>query len=134
MIFQSSEEVEQVLGGFFERIGSDPTMGPRLLASKLVIRFRYQEPEVSITVDLTGPRIDITYNDTAKVPTVEMTMKADVAHAYWLGKITLPIALARRQIVAKGPIPKILKLLPILKQSHALYPRYLAERHPRLCG
>ena len=36
-------------------------------------------------------------------------------------------ALTRRQVVAKGNVPKTLRLLPILKPAYALYPRYLAE-------
>ena len=48
-------------------------------------------------------------------PDVEMTMKADIAHQFWHGKINLMAALARRQIIAKGPIPKILKLLPAVE-------------------
>lgn len=107
-------------------------MGPRLLASKLILRFNYRDPDAAIVIDLTGERPVITFDDAAKTPIVEMTMKADVAHHYWLGKVTLPIALARRQIVAKGPIPKILKLLPIIKGAYQLYPRYIAERFPHL--
>jgi hypothetical protein len=36
-------------------------------------------------------------------------------------------ALTRRQVVARGNVPKTLKLLPILKPAYALYPQYLAE-------
>jgi hypothetical protein len=48
-----------------------------------------------------------------------------VAHRFWLGNVNLVIALARREMVAKGPIPKILKLLPIIKPAYVLYPQYL---------
>ena len=40
----------------------------------------------------------------------------------------LVIALARREMVAKGPIPKILKLLPVIKPAYELYPKYLSEK------
>ena len=36
-------------------------------------------------------------------------------------------ALARRQIIAKGPIPKILKLLPAVSPMYEMYPRILRE-------
>lgn len=132
MIFRSAEELKQVLGGFFQMLGNDSTMGPKLLASKLILRFNYREPDASITIDLTGDRTEITFDDTLKQPIVEMTMKADVAHAYWMGQVSLPIALARRQMVAKGPIPKILKLLPIIKGAYGMYPPYLKERFPHM--
>ena len=64
-----------------------------------------------------------------------MTMKGDVAHQFWMGKVNLLAALSRRQIVAKGPIPKTLKLLPAIAPSYEKYPRYLEERgHGDLIG
>lgn len=134
MIFQSADELQQVLGGFFRVLTDDPAVGPRLLASRLILRFTYREPETSITVDLTGARAEITFDDATKQPIVEMSMKGDVAHHYWLGQVSLPIALARRQMIAKGPIPKILKLLPVIKGAYALYPAYLHSHFPQLSG
>ena len=54
-------------------------------------------------------------------PVVEMSMKADVAHRFWLGKVNITAAMAKGQVKAKGPIPKILKLVPLTK---ILFPRY----------
>ncbi len=126
--FENSDKLQQVLGGFFHFILNDPGMGPKLKESGLVLKFNYTEPDLSITVDLSRPTAEISYNDTAKRPDVEMGMKADVAHRFWLGKVNLMIALARREMVAKGPIPKILRLLPIIKPAYELYPKYLKEK------
>jgi hypothetical protein len=41
--------------------------------------------------------------------------------------VNLMAALTRKQMVAKGPIPKILKLLPAIKPSYAMYPKYLDD-------
>lgn len=126
--FESSEKLREILGGFFEYLMTHPKVGPKLLASKMVLKFNYSEPVLSITVDLTGDRAVITYNDADKKAEVEMNMKADVAHRFWFGKVNLVIALARREMVAKGPIPKILKLLPVIKPAYDIYPKYLQER------
>jgi len=48
-------------------------------------------------------------------------MDADTAHRFWLGKVNVPVALARGQMKAKGPVAKILKLLPLTKP---IFPRY----------
>ena len=37
-------------------------------------------------------------------------------------------SLTRREMVAKGPIPKILKLLPVIKPAYQLYPEYLKSK------
>lgn len=126
-VFESSEKLQEVLGGFFHFLLTQEDMAKKLLASKMVIKFNYTDPALSITIDLTGPQGVITYNDSKK-PEVEMSMKADVAHRFWLGNVNLVIALARREMVAKGPIPKILKLLPIIKPAYVLYPKYLSEK------
>jgi hypothetical protein len=57
-----------------------------------------------------------------------MTMKADVAHAFWHGKVNLLSALAKKDIVAQGPIPKILKLLPTVEPLYKQYPLLLKEK------
>ena len=50
-----------------------------------------------------------------------MTMKADVAHRFWLGEVNVPLALAHGEMVANGPTAKILRLVPLLQP---LFPRY----------
>lgn len=126
--FENSDHLQQVLGGFFNYILADPGMGPKLSASKLLLKFNYTEPDLSITVDLKEEKPVVTFNDSTKPPDVEMRMKADIAHRFWFGKVNLMIALARGQMVAKGPIPKILKLLPVIRPAYELYPKYLKEK------
>jgi putative sterol carrier protein len=52
-----------------------------------------------------------------------MTMESDTAHRFWLGKVNVTVALARGQIKAKGPVTKILKLIPLVRPA---FPRYRA--------
>ncbi len=123
--FNSTEQLYQVLGGFFKLLSDDPNVGPKLKDSKLKLRFFYREPDGAIFVDFGGDTTRIEPGNTTDLADVEMSMKADTAHKFWLGNVMLPIALARREITAKGPIPKILKLLPIIKPAYALYPEYI---------
>jgi hypothetical protein len=53
-----------------------------------------------------------------------MTLSGDTSHKFWLKQISMPIALAKGLIKAKGPMPKILKLLPILTPAYAAYPAW----------
>lgn len=125
--FENSEKLKEILGGFFFFLLQQPDMKKKLMDSKLVIKFNYEEPPLSITIDLSGTDAVITFDDSKKAE-VEMKMKADVAHRFWLGKVNLVMALARREMIAKGPIPKILKLLPVIKPAYAFYPKYLSEK------
>jgi putative sterol carrier protein len=127
-LFETSAKFEEVLGGFFRLVSTTPTIADKLLASNLIIRFTYTDPDLVILVDCSGDKIDIRPGDTETKAEVEMSMSADIAHKFWFGKVNLMAALTRKQMVAKGPIPKILKLLPAIKPSYAMYPRYLEEK------
>lgn len=126
-LFESSEKFEEVLGGFFRHLADTPSIADKLLASKLIIRFSYTDPDVVLLVDCSGDKLDIRPGDTETKAEVDMSMSADIAHRFWFGKVNLMAALTRKQMVAKGPIPKILKLLPAIRPSYAMYPKYLDE-------
>lgn len=123
--FESPEKFEEVLVGFFKLMGETPVIADKLLASKLTIRFNYSNPDLAIVVDCSGDKIDVRPHDQDTKVIVEMSMTADIAHQFWFGKVNLTKALTRREMIAKGPIPKVLKLLPAIKPSYAMYPQYL---------
>lgn len=127
-LFESSEVFKELLAGFFRSMKEElPSVANKLLASKMVIRFTYHDPDVVIVVDCSGEEIEVRTGDVDTKCIVDMKMSADIAHKFWFGKVNLIAALTRRQMIAKGPIPKILALLPAIKPSYALYPKYLEE-------
>ena len=126
-LFNDSETFEKLLGGFFKLMADTPVIADKLVASNLIVRFRYSDPDVVIVVDCSGDRIDVRPGDLETKEIVDMSMSADIAHKFWFGKVNLMAALTRKQMIAKGPIPKILKLLPAIKPSYDMYPKYLEE-------
>lgn len=126
-VFESSEKMDEVLGGFFKLMGDTPAIADKILASKLIIRFNYSDPDLVLVIDASGDKIDVRSGDMETKEIVDMKMSSDIAHKFWFGKVNLTMALTRRQMVAKGPVPKILKLLPAIKPSYAMYPKYLEE-------
>lgn len=129
--FQSEQEVYDVLGAFFRQSAADEAIGPEIQKSGLVIQFEYSDPASVLTIDTRnapeGAYFTVIEGKTELTPDVHMTMKADVANQFWLGTLNLLMALSRRQIVAKGPIPKIMKLLPAIQPGYERYRAYLAE-------
>lgn len=124
-MFKTSEEFEKVIVGFFNLIGNTPLIADKLLESKMVIRFTYTEPDLVVVVDCSGDKAEVRAHDTETKAIVEMSMTADIAHRFWFGMVNLTKALTRKEMVAKGPIPKVLKLLPAIKPSYTMYPQYL---------
>ncbi|MBO9312665.1 hypothetical protein [Chloroflexus sp. MS-G] len=131
--FKDEAELRQILGALYDQVKCDPQIAPRIREGRIVIQFRYEEPHGIATIDAAHPPTqpgaycDVFWGEVDLKPDVEMSMKADIAHQFWHGKINLMTALARRQIIAKGPIPKILKLLPAVEPMYTLYPRMLRE-------
>jgi hypothetical protein len=54
-----------------------------------------------------------------------MWMEADLAHLFWLGKVRPTQALAKGQMRAKGPVAKILRLVPIARLAFGRYVQML---------
>ncbi|MBF0232505.1 MAG: iron-containing alcohol dehydrogenase [Desulfamplus sp.] len=127
-VFKDSDQLYDVLVGFYELLKSDPELGPALSKTGLCVQFVYKNPSATITIDATGEDLKIIAGDFAGKPEVTMTMDADFAHKFWHGKANLVSALTRRLVVAKGNVPKTLKLLPVLKPAYRLYPQYLKEK------
>ena len=72
--------------------------------------------------------MDVIHGATDLKPDVSMSMKADVSHEFWHGKVNLVAALSKKQIVAEGSIPKILKLLPAVQPLYKIYPVLLKKK------
>ena len=127
-VFKDSQMLYDVLTEFYEQLRDDPEIGPELAGTNLCIQFIYKNPSATITIDATGDEIVIHRGAFAGTPEVTMTMNADFAHQFWHGKANLITALTRRQVVARGNVPKTVKLLPILKPAYARYPEFLRAK------
>jgi hypothetical protein len=127
-VFKDAADVDAHIGQIFRDAVSDPELGPRFAGSGVVLRVTCTDPACSMTADLPNSRVYFD-DDTAPAPNVEMFMEADVAHRFWLGQVNIAAALARGEMRAKGPIPRILKLVPL---ARTVFPRYieLCERIP----
>jgi len=133
-IFRDSEQFYECVGELMDRAKMDPDVGQKIAKSKIIIQFRYTDPEATTTVDAKSQPsqpsayVDVIHGDIDLKPDIIMSMKADVAHWFWLGKINLVSALTKGDIKADGPIPKILKLLPAIKPLYKEYPKVLQDK------
>ena len=123
--FKDDQEVYQYIGKLFEDLADDEELGPKFRSANTIVQYQYRNPESQITVKmLDGQDGQVDLGPTDLEPEVVMTMEADTAHKFWLGKINVTVALARGQMKAKGPVAKILKLVPLVKP---VFPRYKAQ-------
>jgi putative sterol carrier protein len=123
--FKDADDVYACIGKLFEDLASDEEMSSKFRKANTIVQYQYRNPESQITVELLEDgdgRVDC--GDTTMDPEVVMSMEADTAHRFWLGKVNVTVALARGQMKAKGPVAKILKLVPLVKP---VFPRYKAQ-------
>jgi SCP-2 sterol transfer family len=126
--FTNTDELNHVMDMLWHKIKADDSMSKRLLESKLIVQFKYRDPDGLLTVDCSnGSDMKIIIGTTGLKPVVEMSMKADIAHEFWLGKVNVPLAIMSGKIVSKGPTPKALALLPVIKPAYEMYPQVLEE-------
>ena len=129
--FADEQEVYRYLGGLFRALLEDEELRAGLLEANTIVEYRYRRPDSEITVKLVEgeqPRIDEGPSDLE--PELVLTINADVAHRFWLGRVNPTIALARGQMRASGPIAKLLRLVPVVRPAFPLY-RQMLEREGR---
>jgi hypothetical protein len=113
------------MGKLFQDLVADDELAPKFRQADTIVRYRYSEPDSVITVRFQdGQPGGVDFGDSDMEPEVTMSMEADTAHRFWLGEVNVTVALARGQIKAKGPVAKILKLVPLTKP---VFPRYRAQ-------
>jgi putative sterol carrier protein len=122
--FKDADEVYAYIGKLFEQLAEDELLAPKFRKANTIVQYRYRNPESQITVKLIdGEEGQVDCGETNMEPEVVMSMEADTAHKFWLGNVNVTVALARGQMKAKGPVAKILKLVPLVKP---VFPRYRA--------
>ena len=123
--FTSEQEVYDTIGKLFLDLVADDELMPKFQRSNTIVQYDLRDPDSRITVRMKEdeePKVDLGTTDLE--PEVVMTMDADTAHRFWLGKVNVTVALARGQIKAKGPVAKILRLVPM---TRPVFPRYRAQ-------
>lgn len=129
-VFKNAKELYECIGGLFDWAKEDPAVSANLATAGFVVRLNYTEPDCAITIDLRN-KVEWHKGEAGLAPEVEFSMCGDVGHRFWLGKVNLLFALAKRDVRSKGPVHKALKLLPKLKPLYAQYPKVLAEKGRR---
>ena len=126
--FKDADEVYRFIGKLFQDLADDEELAPKFRRANTVVQYQYRDPESTVTVKLReGEDGQVDLGETSMDPEVVMTMDADTAHKFWLGKVNVTVALARGQMKAKGPVAKILKLVPLVKPVFPRYRKMLEE-------
>jgi putative sterol carrier protein len=126
--FKDEEDVYRFIGRLFQELAADPELAPKFKKANTTVQYQMRDPESQITVEMRPDReMQVDLGPSELEPEVVMTMEADTAHRFWLGKVNITVALARGQIKAKGPVAKILRLVPLVKPSFKRYEQMIQD-------
>ena len=129
-VFKDEQEVYRYIGRLFEELTDDPELSPKFRRADTIVQYRYSNPDSQITVKMKdGEDGQVDLGPSEMQPEIVMTMDADTAHKFWLGKVNVTMALAKGQMKAKGPVAKILKLVPLVKPVFPRYRKMLEEEN-----
>lgn len=126
--FKDESDVYGLIGRLMQDLAADSELAPKFRRADTTVQFRLHDPDAQITVDMCPQReMQVDLGPSGLDPEVVMSMAADTAHRFWLGKINVTVALAKGHIIAKGPVAKILRLVPLVQPAFGRYEQMLRD-------
>ncbi|MFE2429308.1 SCP2 sterol-binding domain-containing protein [Streptomyces sp. NPDC059373] len=129
-VFKDEDEVYRYLGRIFQVGLDDPELGAQLRGVGSVLKLNQSDPESTIVIDFGEGIVQLGEHGTPQVTRpidAELTMKADVAHQFWLGRVNVALAMAKGKIRNKGKVSAVMKVVPITKPLFATYEKILRD-------
>src|SRR4051812_18447072 len=111
--FESDAEVYEQLGGIFNNLVGNASRLEQLRQADAVVQFSFRAPDAVVTLDVRAgkrPRVDL--GATQLRPDVVLAMEADTGRALLHGELHPTMALARGDVRTKGPVSKVLRVVP----------------------
>jgi hypothetical protein len=125
--FATSEQLQKVLQTLFDRIARDEAALRAVSKARLIIRFNITHPATAVVVNGRKDPPQMTYGATTLRPDLDIKVGADTLHHILLKELRLRDAIARGQMVPRGPVWKSFVLEDIFHAAQALYPEVLKE-------
>ena len=124
-VFRDEEQTYEVFGGLWREVLSEGKLSEKLRKMKLTMKFITRNPDgcmwICYDTVLTGPEAD-------RDAVITMELPADMAHEFWLDNLELGKALISNEVKVRGPLPKLMGLMPMLKFVYKKYPDH-CEKH-----
>ena len=124
--FKDTNHMYEFLEDLWKYIVFDSGLGEKMREYEVTYKYIITEPDGYLYVD---PENVITGNEANRDAVITMELSGDTIVKFWTKQISLPVALATRKIKSKGPIPKVLKMLPALKPVYEIFPEYCKKHN-----
>lgn len=125
--FADQAELNKYIGGVFRK-AAETEVGPKLATADIDLQIYYSDPEAPMLIKMHGDNITVHEGEDNEEADVKLFMPGDIANKYWRGEYNLAVGLAKGHVKAKGPVNKILKLVPLTKPLFPMYKEMIAEK------
>jgi hypothetical protein len=130
--FADADDFRETLGVFLAGSMGNPSIGSAFAATNALVQIVFTEPDIVMRIDCRHPVPTVSTDPSdvpeADVPDLVLHMSADNGHRFWLGRLSLAVALTSRKVKVKGPTNMLMKLLPAFKPLYRGYEEFLVER------
>jgi len=126
-VFKDTEFMYEVLGKLFTKLLENESVSQKFNDENINVQFVINDPDGEIWLLHGTDKPGLAVGATDAEGDVIMWLAGDDCHNFWLQNLKLPVALAKRKVKAKGPMAKILGMLPLLKPAYEAYPAICEE-------
>jgi len=124
--FKDQKHMYEFLQDLWNHIVFESGVGDKLRQYNVSYCYTITDPDGYAYIDADN----VIMGDEAKRDSVlKMEMSADTIILFWLKKLSLPVALATRKIKARGPVPTMIKMTPVLKPIYPVFPDFCKKHN-----
>ena len=124
--FKDTNHMYEFLEDLWKYIVFESGIGEKMKEYEVSYKYILTEPDGYLYVDSDTV---ITGEEANRKAVITMELSGDNVVNFWTKQLSLPVALATRKIKSKGPIPKVLKMLPALKPVYEIFPEYCKKHN-----
>ncbi|MFJ9584418.1 hypothetical protein [Streptomyces acidicola] len=117
--FSSSEMAAEVFGRLFSVMLEDEEFVVRARQEGLSVRLVHTKPDCQVFV---SPQGVVVGEEAPQTAAITLKMSCDTAHALWMGRLMVPVAIATGRLRIRGKVAKVLELVPMLRPAFDRYP------------
>jgi putative sterol carrier protein len=117
--YETDAEVYEQLGGILTNLVYNTARREQLHQADAVVQFAFRDPVATVTLDMrANKRARVDLGDTKLRADVVLAMDADTGRAILHGELSPTLALARGEVRTKGPVGKVLRVVPATVGAH----------------
>jgi putative sterol carrier protein len=117
--YETDAEVYDQLGGILNNLVYNSARREQLRQADAVVQFAFRQPDATVTLDVrAGKRARVDLGETKLRADVVLAMDADTGRALLTGELSPALALARGDVRTKGPVGKVLRVVPATVGAH----------------